>query len=198
MKHRGPDDDGLFVDGNVGLGFVRLSILDLSKDGHQPMVDDDLVIIFNGEIYNYIEIKQELSSEFEFKSKTDTEVILKAYRKWGKKCLDKLNGMFAFVIYNKKTKEIFIARDRFGVKPFYYYKDENVFAFCSEIPPILKILKHKPKEDKQSIYDFLVYNRTNHTENTFFDSIKKLQHGCCIEINNKQFSISTWYNLSKC
>jgi asparagine synthase (glutamine-hydrolysing) len=199
MKHRGPDDDGVFVDNNIGLGFVRLSILDLSLDGHQPMIskEDNLVIVFNGEIYNYIELKEELKNDFSFKSKTDTEVILKAYKKWGKNFLHKLNGMFAFAIYNIQTKEIFIARDRFGVKPFYYYYDKNKFVFCSEITPILKVVKNINIPDNQSIYDFLIYNRTNHTENTFFKKIKKIQHGHSITISENGMSVEKWYDLEK-
>ena len=109
IKHRGPDDEGVYIDNNVGLGFVRLSILDLSESGHQPMFSHDrnLVIIFNGEVYNYIEIRNELKNDFEFKTGTDTEVILAAYQKWGDKCLNKFNGMFSFVIYNLKYERDF-------------------------------------------------------------------------------------------
>ena len=129
MKHRGPDDEGVFLDNNIGLGFVRLSILDLSLAGHQPMFshDNKYVIVFNGEVYNYIEIRNELKHKYDFKTNTDTEVILTAYQEWGKKCLDKFNGMFSFVIYDTIGKEIFGARDRFGIKPFYYFLDENDF-----------------------------------------------------------------------
>ena len=129
MKHRGPDDEGVFIDDNVGLGFVRLSILDLSSAGHQPMFSGDgrYVIVFNGEVYNYIEIRESLKHKYQFKTGTDTEVILAAYQEWGEKCLDKFNGMFAFIIYDKKSKDIFGVRDRFGIKPFYYYQDNEQF-----------------------------------------------------------------------
>ncbi|MCU0287421.1 MAG: asparagine synthetase B, partial [Acidobacteria bacterium] len=134
IKHRGPDDEGVFLDRNTGLGFVRLSIIDLSPAGHQPMISDDgrYVIVFNGEIYNYIELREELAEKYRFRTVTDTEVLLNAYREWGNECLHRLNGMFAFVIYDKRTRQLFIARDRFGIKPFYYYLDKNAFIFASE------------------------------------------------------------------
>lgn len=198
MKHRGPDDEGVWLRDNTGFGFVRLSILDLSAEGHQPMSTPDgrLTIIFNGEIYNYIELRKELSPEYTFHSKTDTEVLLYAYHKWGRACLDKLNGMFAFAIYDNRTKEIFIARDRFGIKPLYYYADKERFVFASEIPPILRVLPNKPLPEEQNIYDFLVYNRTNHNEKTFFKNIFKLLHGSYIIIKDDSFAIHRWYKLA--
>lgn len=199
MRHRGPDDDGIFIDKNIGLGHVRLSIIDLTLAGHQPMFSDDgrYVLVFNGEVYNYIEIRSELSSKYNFKTNTDTEVLLKAYQEWGESCLDKFNGMWAFVIYDKETKAIFIARDRFGIKPLYYYLDKDKFIFASEIPPILSILENKPEPDKQSIFDYLVFNRTDQDENTFFEGIKKLKHGHTIRIQNSKLRIKRWYNLRK-
>jgi asparagine synthase (glutamine-hydrolysing) len=198
MKHRGPDDEGLFTENNIGLGFVRLSIIDLSLNGHQPMIDDSgqFVIILNGEIFNYIELRQELVFKgYHFKSDSDTEVLLYSYIEWGKGCLDKLNGMFAFSILNKKDKSIFLVRDRFGVKPLYYYQDNNSFIFCSEIPPILNVYNQKNEPDYQSIYDFLVYNRTDQADTTFFRNIRKLSHGCYIEIKNKKVVKNKWYSL---
>lgn len=197
MKHRGPDDEGVFIEDNIGLGFVRLSILDLTIAGHQPMFsnDNNLIIIFNGEIFNYIEIKEQLKDKYEFKTGTDTEVILAAYKEWGDSCLDKLNGMFAFVVYNRTTKNVFAARDRFGIKPFYYYQDEDKFIFASEIKSILPLLKTK-EPNNQLIYDYLIFNRTDHTENTFFKNIKKLNHGNCLNIKDNQLTFSKWYDLS--
>lgn len=197
MKHRGPDDEGVFIDQNVGLGFVRLSILDLSPSGHQPMLSHDgrYVIVYNGEVYNYIELKDELSGKYNFITRTDTEVVLAAYQEWGSACLDKFNGMWAFAIYDKKTKEVFCARDRFGIKPFYYQYTDNQFLFASEITPILKISKEKPKAEMQSVFDYLVFNRTDQTEDTFFENIKKLQHGHCFTINDSGLKIFQWYSL---
>ncbi len=197
MKHRGPDDDGMYIENNVGLGFVRLSILDLSTAGHQPMYSHDkrFIMIFNGEVYNYIEIRDELKDKYQFKTGTDTEVILAAYQEWGESCLDKFNGMFALVIYDTKSKELFVARDRFGIKPFYYYLDEERFIFASELKSILPLLKNKKANDK-IIFDYLLFNRTDHTEETFFKDIKKLQHGSYIKIKNRNLIFKRWYKLS--
>ncbi len=198
MKHRGPDDEGLFIEKNVGLGFVRLSIIDLSPAGHQPMVSQDqrYVIVFNGEIYNYIELRQELKENFDFKTNTDTEVLLNAYRAWGPDCLDRFNGMFAFVIYDKKTGEIFTARDRYGIKPFYYYRDEERLIFASEPRSILPFLKNQAP-NPQAIYEFLVYNRSDQGDYTYYKDIRKLPHGCCARITDKGMDISPWYVLEE-
>lgn len=198
MEHRGPDDEGIFLDDNIGLGFKRLSIIDLSIAGHQPMRSPDgrFIIVFNGEIYNYIEIRKELENIGHiFKTKSDTEVLLYSYMEWGDKCLDRFNGMFAFVVYDLKTEQFFGARDRFGIKPFYYYCDDYVFIFSSEIPPILTALKEKPKSNNQVIFDYLAFNRTDQTESTFFNSIKKLQHGHFFRIQKSEFKTFKWYNL---
>ena len=197
MKHRGPDDDGIFIDGNIGLGFVRLSILDLSPLGHQPMFDESgrFLIIHNGEVYNYIELREVLKKKgYNFKSNTDTEVILYSYLEWGEDCLNRFNGMWAFVIYDTISRKAFGSRDRYGVKPFYYYQTENVFAFASEITPLLSIIRGKPRPNNQAIFDYLVFNRTDYSENTFFADIKRLQHGHKIIINNS-VKLEEWYNL---
>lgn len=138
LTHRGPDDGGtvVFNDEQVALGHRRLSIIDLSAAGHQPMSNEreDIWITFNGEIYNYEEIQRHLASEgYRFRSKTDTEVLLAAYEVWGDACLERLNGMFAFAIYDRARKRLFAARDRLGVKPFYYYHRPGLFVFGSEI-----------------------------------------------------------------
>lgn len=204
QKHRGPDDEGIFIDENLGLGFVRLSILDLTASGHQPMFskDERYVVVFNGEIFNYIELRDELKSlGHQFTTNTDTEVLLAAYQQWGEICLNRFNGMWAFVIYDRRDKQIFASRDRYGIKPFYYYANDRFFAFASEIPPLLSLLPGKPTQDNQSIFDYLVFNRTDQTENTFFNEIKKLQHGRSIRMDlgkGNQFShssIKKWYDL---
>jgi asparagine synthase (glutamine-hydrolysing) len=199
MKHRGPDDEGIFSECNVGLGFVRLSILDLSVSGHQPMYSHDkrYVIVYNGEVYNYIELKKELKHKYEFRTGTDTEVVLAAYQEWGENCLHCFNGMFAFVIYDIKRKEIFGARDRFGIKPFYYYQDNNKFVFGSEIPPILSALNDKPEANDQVIFDYLAFNRTDQTQDTFFRNIYKIQHGYAFRIKNSKLKIRKWYDLKQ-
>ncbi len=197
MKHRGPDDEGIFISKNIGFGHVRLSIIDLSTAGHQPMFSKDgrYILIFNGEIYNYIELKIELKKlGNKFYTNTDSEVLLISYIQWGKACLHRFNGMWAFAIYDTFKKELFTARDRYGIKPFYYYLDNQRFIFASEIPPILELI-NKVLPDKQVIYDYLVFNRTDQTESTFFTSIKKLQHGSQIVIKHNKFELQKWYKL---
>lgn len=202
MKHRGPDDEGFFVDKNIGLGFVRLSIIDLSPAGHQPMISDDekFVIIFNGEIFNYIELRNELKQKgYIFKTETDTEVLINSYKEWGEDCQHKFNGMWAFAIYNIDSGTLFISRDRYGIKPFYYFQNDDFFAFASEIPSLLKVLTIKPEANLQSIFDYMVFNRTDQNQETFFKDIYKLQHGHFMSIKLKdKIEISKpkrWYNL---
>lgn len=198
IKHRGPDDEGVFVRDNVGLGHVRLSILDLSTAGHQPMQDETgrYTIVLNGEIYNYIELRGQLEeSGITFVSNSDTEVLLKGYIYYGREVLDKLNGMFAFAIYDEERKELFVARDRFGVKPFYYYQSSDEFVFASEIPAILAVYGKKNKANEAMVFDYLAFNRTDQTEDTFFEGVKKLQHGHYLVIQENTLSVSCWYDL---
>jgi asparagine synthase (glutamine-hydrolysing) len=196
MKHRGPDDEGWYLDENHGFGHVRLSIIDLSKAGHQPMFSDDkrFMIVYNGEIYNYIELRKELEYKYKFRTNTDTEVIINAFREWGQDCLNHFNGMFAFAFYDIIKKQIFIARDRFGIKPLYYFQNHETFVFASDIPPILTYIKDIQPDD-QSIYDYLVFNRTNHNDKTFFKGIKRLMHGCKIQIQGTSLKLINWYCL---
>lgn len=199
MKHRGPDDEGVFTEGNTALGFVRLSILDLSRAGHQPMESDGgrFVIVFNGEIFNYIELREELAGKgYQFRTGTDTEVLLAAYSEWGVECLDRLNGMWAFVIYDRNTRSSFAARDRYGIKPFYYYSDNERLIFASEINPILAVLDSSPGVNDQAVFDFLVFNRTDHTDTTFYTGIRRLPHGCYAIINDTGFKVNRWYSLA--
>ncbi len=199
LKHRGPDDEGIYINKNVGFGFVRLSIIDLSKASNQPIYDDTgrYVLLFNGEIYNYIEIKQELISKgYQLKTKGDAEVLLYSYIEWGKNCMNKFNGMFSFIIWDTIEKRFFAVRDRYGIKPFYYFIDKDSFIFASEINAILKVMDNSVKQNDDAIFDYLVFNRTDHTDDTFFKKIKKLQHGHCIEIENKNFKKFRWYNLA--
>jgi asparagine synthase (glutamine-hydrolysing) len=141
ISHRGPDGEGFWVDSYIGFGHRRLAIIDLTPLGHQPMQTDDgnYIITYNGEVYNFQNIKIELEARgYRFKSKTDSEVVLKAYCEWGKNCILKFNGMFAFAIWDKKKQELFIARDRYGIKPLYYYFKNGVFVFGSEIKSIIQ------------------------------------------------------------
>lgn len=141
ISHRGPDGEGFWIDTYIGFGHRRLAIIDLTPLGHQPMQTEDgnYIITYNGEVYNFREIRIELEKKgYRFKSKTDSEVVLKAYKQWGKKCILKFNGMFAFAIWDKANKELFIARDRYGIKPLYYYFKNGVFIFGSEIKSIIQ------------------------------------------------------------
>lgn len=202
MKHRGPNDEGVFIENTLGLGFVRLSILDLTTSGHQPMhsFDKKYVVVFNGEIFNYLELREELKLKgYSFTTDTDTEVLINAYIEWGEYCQHKFNGMWAFSIYDKEKGTLFISRDRYGIKPLYYFEDDEKFAFASEIPSLLEVLPNKPLANHQAIFDFLVFNRTDQNQETFFKDIYKLQHGYSMSINLKsRVDISThkqWYNL---
>lgn len=143
LKHRGPDDAGLYVNqsGKVALGHRRLSIIDLTSSGRQPMTNEDnnLWLSFNGEIYNYIKLREDLTKMgHKFRSKTDSEIVIHAYEQWGVDSLKRLRGMFAFAIWDEKTDKLFLARDRIGIKPLYYYSDDNKFIFSSELKGIIK------------------------------------------------------------
>lgn len=208
MKHRGPNDNGTFFEDGIGFGFVRLSIIDLSPAGHQPMFshDERYVIIFNGEIFNYVELREELIAKgHQFRTKTDTEVLITSYVEWGEDMLHRLNGMWTFVIYDRKEKTVFGSRDRYGIKPLYYAIDGNRLIFASEIPSILAVMGRKPTADQSALYDFLIFNRTDQDENTFFSEIKKVNHGCYFKIRvapdkggvRKAMSITRWYDLRK-
>lgn len=198
MKYRGPNDEGIFIADGVGLGHVRLSILDLSPAGHQPMENERYALVLNGEVYNYVELREELIVlGHTFHTQTDTEVLLEAYTEWGVNCLDRLNGMFAFAVYDKLTKDVVIVRDRFGVKPLYYYEGKDELIFASEIPPILEVYGQKNTANDQAVFDYLVFNRTDHTEETFFRGIKKLQHGCYMRVEEAKCTVHKWYNLAE-
>jgi len=200
LMHRGPDDEGVYLDERVSLGHRRLSILDLSRQGHQPMFNDDktMAIIFNGEVYNYNEIRQELIAlgYSSFNSTSDTEVLLKAYQEWGEDCLSRFNGMFAFCIYDILGKKLFLARDRLGVKPLYYFYENGKFIFASEIKAILcHGIKRMPND--KLIYDYLMYNIADHTDETFFLSIMKLPkaHYAFFDLETKELTKKRYWNL---
>jgi asparagine synthase (glutamine-hydrolysing) len=176
LNHRGPDGFGTFVKNNVGLGHRRLSIIDLSSLGRQPMTNEEnnLQIVFNGEIYNFQKLKKVLENYgHKFKSKTDTEVILHSYEQWGPECVKKFNGMFAFAIYNERDGSIFLARDRMGEKPLYYYLDENKFVFASEIKAILEDRSIKKVIDSQGFVNYFTFGHSIGPD-TIYSGIKKL------------------------
>lgn len=194
--HRGPDSDGYYVDDNIALGFRRLSIIDLGT-GSQPIFNEekDKVIIFNGEIYNYQIIKEDLLAKgHKFTTKADTEVILHGYEEYGEKILNKLRGMFAFVIYDIKTKELFGARDFFGIKPFYYYIDDEVFMFGSEIKSFLGNPNFKKEFNKEMLPLYLSFQYSA-LENSFFKNVYKLKPGCYFKYKDGKFKLEKYYNL---
>jgi len=157
IRHRGPDDSGSFEDEKFSLGHTRLSILDLSPSGHQPMLFEHLVMVYNGEVYNFKEIRDELIKDgYTFSSDSDSEVILKAYHKWGVEAIDRFIGMFAIAIYDTKKSTITLIRDRIGVKPLYYYFDDDSFCFASELKPIMKY-KDNLSIDKDALFEFFQF-----------------------------------------
>ena len=194
---------------NLAFGHRRLSIIDLSPAGHQPMSygNERYWIVFNGEIYNYQEIKQDLQNlGHMFSSRTDTEVVLAAYAEWGEECLNRFVGMWAFAIYDTNRKEIFISRDRYGIKPLYYwFSPENVFYFASEIKQFTVFSKWEARINPEKVYDYLIYSFTDHTDETMFSGVFHLPPGCCFRspvdqikpdatgrINHKK-----WYHLKR-
>ncbi|MDK2064381.1 asparagine synthase (glutamine-hydrolyzing) [Aliarcobacter butzleri] len=200
ISHRGPDDEGFYFEKNFAFGHRRLSILDLSSDGHQPMhYLEKYTITYNGEVYNYLEIREELIEDgYKFISNTDTEVILASYDKWGEECVNKFNGMWAFAIYDKEKEIIFCSRDRFGVKPFYYTQVENKFIFGSEIKQLLEFYE-KRFVNKKILMDFLIIGYENHTNETFFENIFKLQesHNLIYDLRKNTFQIKRYYDIKK-
>jgi len=200
ISHRGPDDEGFYFGKTFAFGHRRLSVLDLSNDGHQPMhYLDKYTIIYNGEIYNYLEIKEELISYgYRFSSETDTEVILASYDKWGDACVNRFNGMWAFSIYDRTKEIIFCSRDRFGIKPFYYTEVDGKFIFGSEIKQLLEFFKQR-FVNKKILIDYLVTSYEEHTNETFFEGIVKLapSHNLIYNLNNNTFNIMRYYDIVK-
>lgn len=184
---------------NLGLGWRRLSIIDLSPSGHQPMsnADGTLWVIFNGEIYNYIELRVELKAKgYVFRTQSDTEVILHAYHAWGQDCLHHFNGMWGMAIWDVQKRQLFCARDRFGVKPFYYFWNGSSFAFASEIKALLELPWIPRRANDSAVYDFLVHRVLDHTEQTFFSDILQLRPGHCAFISERGLQVQRYYTLS--
>lgn len=197
LAHRGPDDRGVFIDNHVGLGQRRLAILDLSPLGHQPMIsmNNRFVISFNGEIYNFLELKKQLYSRgYKFKSTSDTEVILAAYEEWGTKCLEKFNGMWAFIIYDRKKKKIFASRDRLGIKPLYYSFHNGILLMASEIKAILEYPGIKVKVDPQALNEYFTFQNI-YSDKTLFYGIKLLPAANYLEFDGISLNIYEWWDI---
>src|SRR5262245_57327135 len=178
LRHRGPDDEGEYRDGDVALGHRRLSVIDLTRAGHQPMANADasIWVTYNGEIYNYRELDAELKRRgYEYRSQSDTETIIHAYEEWGADCVQRFNGMFAFALWDRRRRRLFCARDRFGAKPFYYALQPNRFVFASEIKAVLADASVPRDPDFQTIASYLEHNLTDTDGSTFFAAVKSLQ-----------------------
>lgn len=184
-SHRGPDGTAVWCTEGISFGHNRLSIVDLSSRGAQPMWDaaHELVIIFNGEIYNFQELRGELKNKYNFNSTSDTEVILYSYREWGRDCVKKFNGIFAFALWDTRTKNLFIARDPLGIKPLYYFYDNNRFIFSSEIKALLEHdIPREVNKEAFNLYFQLLYVPEPHT---LFQGIKKLPPASYIELSHE-------------
>ncbi len=206
LAHRGPDNDGIWQEDKICFGHRRLSIIDLSPESNQPFfsVDKRFVIVYNGELYNYKDLKLELQrtthgtvqQPYFFKTNSDTEVILASYIRWGNDCLKYFNGMFAFAIYDCETKKTFIARDRIGVKPLYYHYSENVFLFSSEVRPIIHSGLKSFELNKEVLAEYFMY-QTVLAPNTLVKGIKMLMPGHYIEYENNKAIITEYYSTNK-
>ena len=197
LGHRGPDDKGSFADEHVALRFNRLSIIDLSMAGHQPMSNEtnDLWLVFNGEIYNYVEIMEELKRRnHRFKSRSDSETVIHGYEEFGADCLPKFNGMWSFVLYDKKKGSLFCSRDRFGIKPFYYFIDDEKIVFASEIKAIFAAgIAAEPQE--RQVFNYLGYSHHNTSHETMFKNIYQLLPAHYMIYKNGKVTIQRYWDL---
>jgi asparagine synthase (glutamine-hydrolysing) len=194
LAHRGPDDQGAHVDGVVGLGFRRLSIIDL-EGGHQPMADGDRTVwvVFNGEIYNFRELRRELETlGHRFRTLCDTEVIVHGYKQWGTGVLDRLNGMFGLAIWDAKRERLLLARDAMGIKPLYYHVADGRLSFGSEVGAILAGLKRRPSVDVRALHDLLSYGYTP-SPRTLWEGVRKLAPGTMAIVESGQLRLERWY-----
>ena len=197
IAHRGPDDEGFFVAGPVGLGFRRLSIIDLTS-GHQPMSDaeETVWVIFNGEIYNYRELRRELQGKgHQFKTNSDTEVIVHGYKEWGTQVFDRLNGMFGLAIWDVPNQRLVVARDAMGIKLVYYKIDHGTLTFGSEIRPILAAQDSRPDVDPVALNLFLRFRYTP-SPLTIFQGIRKLAPGTMLVVEKGQCREERWDNYT--
>lgn len=197
QAHRGPDHTGIHFDtGFAAIGHNRLSIIDLSAKANEPFRDNSerYFLTFNGEIYNYRELRKELEHFYDFKTASDTEVLLAAYIKWGRECLQKFNGMFAFAIWDSQEKRLFAARDRFGVKPFYYTRKNGQFYFSSEIKA-LKAVTGNDQPNEKVWANYFSFGSYGMPQETFFKDIHQLPGGHFLDFYNDNLSIEGWYNF---
>ena len=212
LRHRGPDHFSFETldissspnreQSSLSLGHTRLSIIDLSDGGHQPMssANGRFKIVFNGEIYNYKELRTELSSlGYEFTTESDTEVLLNAWVQWKSNVLPKLVGMFAFAVFDKKEGVLTLVRDAFGIKPLYYWQRKDTLCFASEVQALIKLMPEKPKPNLVVGYKFLSQGFVDRGEDSFFEGIKHLKPGHILELNidsTIRYEVSRWWNPS--
>ncbi|HOD54665.1 MAG TPA: asparagine synthase (glutamine-hydrolyzing) [Candidatus Cloacimonadota bacterium] len=200
IAHRGPDYQDFYIHQNIGLGHRRLSIIDLSHAGNQPMhYLERYHIVFNGEIYNFKELKTILENEgYHFKSHTDTEVVMAAWDFWKEDCLNHFNGMWSFAIYDQRENQLFCARDRYGIKPFYYISTAHLFAFGSEIKQFTVLPEWQSVLNKQAAFDFLSWSFSDTSSDTFFQNVSQLPAGSCLkyDLQSHQYQITKWYKIS--
>jgi asparagine synthase (glutamine-hydrolysing) len=200
LAHRGPDGRGCHVDGAAGaaLGHTRLKIIDLSEDGRQPMSDPSgrWWLVFNGEIYNYLELRAELASSWPFRTRTDSEVLLAAFATWGEACLERLIGMFAFLVWDGRERRLFAARDRFGVKPLYLHEADGALRVASEIKA-LRAAGVPAQPDATAWASYLAHGLYDHSERTFWESVRVLPAGHALTWQDGRTSLSGWYDLAE-
>ena len=197
IKHRGPDDEGYFFGKNIALGNRRLSIIDI-KGGHQPIHNEDssIWITYDGEVYNFQKLRKQLEARgHKFYTNSDTEVIVHAYEELGEACVKRFNGAFAFAVWDSNKKQLFLARDRFGIKPLYYCQDGRRFIFASEIKAILQDKKIKRAPNDRMIYEYLTYGYHDHTEETFFKGIKRLLPGHYMTVDRNGIKIKRYWDF---
>jgi asparagine synthase (glutamine-hydrolysing) len=195
MRHRGPDGTGKYLSPGIGLGHLRLSIIDV-EGGSQPIDNEDgtLQVVFNGEIYNFVELRQELEAAgHRFKTRSDTEVIVHAYEQWGRACVKRFNGMYAFALWDTKTRELFIARDHLGIKPLYYVDLGSRILFASEIKALLQDPQCPREVDLEALGQLFTF-RYVPSPKTLFKHIFKLPPGHCLTLSRRGLEIERFWN----
>lgn len=200
VQHRGPDASGYFFDEGLAIGHRRLSIIDLDERSNQPMKGPDgLVISYNGELYNYMELRSQLEVHgYEFQTSSDTEVVLMAYHYWGADCLPLFNGMWAFIIYDPQNRQLFASRDRFGIKPLYYARLGHTVSFASEIKQFTVLPQWRAQANHSMVVDYFYYSMTDHTEATLFKDVFSLPggHSLVLDLNSHEWTIDSWYRVT--
>jgi asparagine synthase (glutamine-hydrolysing) len=199
LAHRGPDAAGAYAGDGVALGFRRLAIIDLRDVGNQPFASDDgrLRLVFNGEIYNYVELRRDLEARgHRFHSETDTEVLLSAYREWGRECVDRLNGMWAFAVWDERERRLFCSRDRFGVKPFYYSFENGRFVFASELRAFRADSRMRLQADGRAVREYLEQAYLDHTDETFFKGIRRLPPAHSLVFDDQGLRLERYWELA--